>query len=250
MEEQKAQLEKQRREAAADLVVERSERSRLGELVTKLKSEVSQVTDRLNREVVQNTELRVRLRQVEDSASGNSIERKMLDKVKELEKTNLETLLKTYKGGLTRPNQETQERTQRPNPGNRGTQKGSWAHAHEFRGPSRPGKSAQAKNCGPQKLELALEIPSKVEVEVIEGASRKRLQKSRVSVGGNPTLGKADPSERKEGVYQRHRIHDPQLQVQPQPPPKVHQGQFLSPINRANYPASLPGPFDDVVQAP
>lgn len=63
-----------------------------------LRLELSQVTDRLNRTVTQNTELKISLRQLEDSSSGHDIEQKMLDKVKELEKSNLETLLKTYKG--------------------------------------------------------------------------------------------------------------------------------------------------------
>lgn len=98
LEDRREQLERQKKQETSELAVERSERSRLEELVASLRLELSQVTDRLNRTVTQNTELKISLRQLEDSSSGHDIEQKMLDKVKELEKSNLETLLKTYKG--------------------------------------------------------------------------------------------------------------------------------------------------------
>lgn len=124
---------------------------RLGELVARLKSELGQVSDRLGKAVGECAELRVKLRKFEDSSGHQDIEQKMLEKVQDLEKSNLETLLKTYKGGFTRPNLQAAVGAQGKDARGRGAQEGSRAHQGKPRGTGQPGKAAQAVHRRPAK---------------------------------------------------------------------------------------------------
>jgi regulator of replication initiation timing len=82
----------------SNLAVEKSENERLSKLTDSMKLEISQVSSRLNKMVSQNTDLKIEIRKLKDSSGTQGIEKKMIEKVQELEKNNLETLLKTYKG--------------------------------------------------------------------------------------------------------------------------------------------------------
>ena len=93
-----AESERKLKSGQSDLVVEQSENNRICKLNDSLKLEISQVSSRLNKMISQNTDLKIEIRQLRDSSGNQGIEKKMIEKVQELEKTNLETLLKTYKG--------------------------------------------------------------------------------------------------------------------------------------------------------
>lgn len=69
-------------------------------MTTDLQSELTKVGDRLHKMITQNTDLKIKLRQMEE-VSASDIEQKMIKKVSELEKSNFETILKTYKSNIS-----------------------------------------------------------------------------------------------------------------------------------------------------
>lgn len=69
-------------------------------MTTDLQSELTKVGDRLHKMITQNTDLKIKLRQMEQ-VSASDIEQKMIKKVSELEKSNFETILKTYKSNIS-----------------------------------------------------------------------------------------------------------------------------------------------------